>query len=176
MKIVKIPHPVLNTITTPVAVFDDKLRKTIEDMTSTLTAQKDPEGVGLAAPQVGIGQSFFIMKIGKEPVEAFINPRIVTEEKDKKSVKPNEDDEAKLEGCLSIPRIWAPVPRSKRVLLEYQNEQGELQQKWFSKLKSIVVQHEVDHLQGVLFTQRVVEQNLPLYEEHGDKLERIRSI
>ncbi|MEK7070310.1 MAG: peptide deformylase, partial [Patescibacteria group bacterium] len=79
-------------------------------------------------------------------------------------------------GCLSIPRIWAPVPRSKRVLLEYQNEQGELQQKWFSKLKSIVVQHEVDHLQGVLFTQRVVEQNLPLYEEHGDKLERIRSI
>lgn len=79
----------------------------------------------------------------------------------------------KLEGCLSIPRIWGPVKRAKRLLLQYQDLSGAVKKQWFYGLKAIIIQHEMDHLNGVLFTQRTIEQNLPLYEEKEGSLEKI---
>jgi peptide deformylase len=80
----------------------------------------------------------------------------------------------KLEGCLSIPRIWGPVKRANRVLLEYQDLSGEKKTEWFTGFRATIVLHEVDHLQGVLFTQRAIEQNSALYEERDGELERMK--
>jgi peptide deformylase len=74
---------------------------------------------------------------------------------------------------LSIPRIWSPVFRSKKITLAYQDITGKSYEKEFRKFDAIIIQHEVDHLQGILFTQRAVEQNVPLFEEKGDDLKRI---
>ena len=79
----------------------------------------------------------------------------------------------KLEGCLSIPHIWGPVTRNTKILLEYQDLTGEKHSEWFSGFTSVIIQHEMDHLQGVLFTQRVLEQKGRLYQEKDGKLEKI---
>lgn len=79
----------------------------------------------------------------------------------------------KLEGCLSVPRIWGPVDRDAEVLVEYLDLNGKKQSKWFSGLKAVIVQHETDHLNGILFTQRVLEQKGRLYEEKNGELEKI---
>lgn len=77
------------------------------------------------------------------------------------------------EGCLSIPKIWSPVKRSKKILLEYQTTEGEKKSEWFSAFDAIIIQHEVDHLNGILFTQRALEQKSQLYEEKKGKLVKL---
>ena len=81
-----------------------------------------------------------------------------------------EDEDVPLEGCLSIPRIWSPVNRHAKVHLEYTNLRGERKDKWFSGFDAVIIQHEMDHLHGILFTQRSLEQHMKLYEEKNGKL------
>ena len=171
LKILTAPHPILKNPTKPVKEFDKKLQSLIEDMIATLKAQKDPPGVGLSANQVGKGLSLFIMwpDHRKKP-KIFINPKILKVEKIKK--KPKKKEEA-LEGCLSIPKIWAPVQRPEKVLLEYQNEKGEKKKEWFKGMEAIIIQHEVDHLNGILFTQHALSQGSPLYKETKEGLKPI---
>lgn len=172
-KIVTIPSPVLNQPVQAVTQFDDKLKKIVLEMEETLVRCVDPQGVGLAAPQVGLSIALFIIK--PEPTaetQVFINPKILSVEPKKEGVKPKKKD-TQLEGCLSIPRIWSPVFRSKKITLAYQDITGKSYEKEFRKFDAIIIQHEVDHLQGILFTQRAVEQNVPLFEEKGDDLKRI---
>ncbi len=177
LKIVTTPNPVLTTPVAPVVKIDERIKKLVADMEVTLIAQKDPEGVGLAAPQVGISLALFIMKPGpSKPTTAFINPKIVkhvscntkhkTQGKKKKKVK--------LEGCLSVPKIWSPLVRENKVLLHYQDLEGKVHKKWFSGFEAIIIQHEMDHLGGVLFTQRALEKNIPLYEEKDGELEKLK--
>jgi len=183
LKIVHVPHPILNTPAKPVTNIDEKIRKLVFEMEETLIAQKDPPGVGLAAPQVGKNLALFIIKpTPKSPTKVFINPKIIKVDqrskiKDQKS-EPKPKD-LKLEGCLSIPRIWSPVRRGAKVLLEYQTLASSIpgmERKWFQGFEAIIIQHEMDHLSGILFTQRSLEQNLPLYEEKNGELEKIESI
>lgn len=178
MKIVKVPNPVLSTPTQPVTLFDSALKKLIKEMKETLNIQVDPQGVGLAANQVGVSLSLFLMKPDPEGnITVCINPQIVEkvamENKpvvtEKKKRKKNEP----LEGCLSIPRIWSPVKRSKKVLLTYFTETGEKKTQWFAGFEAVIVEHEVDHLAGVVFTQRAIEQNASLYEERDEELKKI---
>jgi peptide deformylase len=180
LKIVTTPSTVLTTPSQPVASFDAKLTSLIKQMEETLVAQVDPQGVGLAAPHVGINLQVFIMKPDEDAeLEACINPKILEQierkpapvtEKKKRKKKDN-----KLEGCLSIPRIWGTVKRPDKVLLQYQTPDGTVKKEWYSGLKAIIVQHEVDHLHGVLFTQRALEQGSPLYEEKDDEFVKIDS-
>ncbi len=171
-KLVTVPNTILNKPSRKVDTFNKQLVKIVKEMEETLNAQVDPQGVGLAAPQVGLDMAIFIMKpTPRAATEICINPVILQTSKPQ-TPKPtaDEDDEKPLEGCLSIPRIWSPVQRPRRVQLEYQDIHGEKKQVWFTGFKAVIVQHEVDHLDGVLFTQRALEQKSQLYEEKNGKL------
>lgn len=188
MKIVHAPHTILTKEARAVAKIDKRIRELVYDMEETLIEQVDPQGVGLAAPQVNSDLAIFIIKPTlKADTQVFINPKIVELVKPVKSVKPvkpgstdstdstdsTKSEDVKLEGCLSIPRIWGPVTRNTKVLLEYQDLTGEKHTEWFSGFKSVIIQHEMDHLQGVLFTQRVLEQKGRLFQEKDGELEKI---
>lgn len=176
LKVITVPNPTLTQPTKPVKKIDQKIKRLIKEMEETLIAQKDPEGVGLAAPQVGISLSLFIIKPNKKkPIKVFINPKIIKTENppSPKTKKEKTKTRYKLEGCLSIPRIWGSVKRAKKVLLQYQNEKGEQKKDWFSGFEALIIQHEMDHLRGVLFTQRTFEQKTPLYQEKDGKLVKL---
>jgi peptide deformylase len=192
MKIISVPHPILNQETKVVLKIDKKLKRLVKEMIELLNKQTDPPGVGLAAPQVGIPLQLFVIKpTAKSLVKAFINPKIVKISYNQsppkaelvKSVKKNKTDltdsnrsvkrkpiSTKLEGCLSIPKIWGSIKRGKKILLEYQTIEGQKKTEWFSGFAAIIIQHEVDHLKGILFTQRILEQEAVLYEEKEGKL------
>jgi len=177
LKILQAPHPILFQKTKEVKKIDKKIKKLIKEMKETLLAQTDPQGVGLAANQVGFNLSLFIMKPNKKsPISVFINPKILkVEEEKKEKSKEKSKKTIKLEGCLSVPKIWGKVKRAEKVLLEYQTDEESFKKKqaWFSGFEAVIIQHEVDHLNGILFTQRALAQNQTLYEEKEGKLVKI---
>ncbi len=149
-------------------------------MEKVLVAQNDPPGVGLAANQVGLDLSIFIMKPTlKSKVKIFINPKIIKssetliERERKDPTKKSRKKKVKLEGCLSIPRIWGPVKRSDRVFLNFQDLSGKKYLKWYTGFEAIIIQHESDHLNGIVFTQRSIEQKGQIYREEKDELVKI---
>ncbi len=186
LRIVHAPHPILTKEMKFVKKIDKKIQELVYDMEETLIEQIDPQGVGLAAPQVNVDLAIFIIKPTlKSETQVFINPKVLEIVYGRKSIvdsnqannqRPTTNDDkksVKLEGCLSIPRIWGPVTRNTKILLEYQDLSGEKHTEWFSGFKSVIIQHEMDHLQGVLFTQRVLEQKGKLYQEKDGELEKI---
>lgn len=175
LKIVNVPNSILNKPVKRVAKIDKEIIELIKKMDQILMAQKDPQGVGLAAPQVGINLAIFIIKpTVKAETEVFINPKIIKSLKVHKVESQKKKKKTKLEGCLSIPRIWGPVKRADKIYLEYQNlSTGAVERKWFSGFKAVIIQHEMDHLQGILFTQRVIEQKKQLFEEKDNELKKI---
>ncbi|MBQ2780589.1 MAG: peptide deformylase [Clostridia bacterium] len=140
--IVKIGDPILNKVCRPVTDFDERLWQLLDDMRETL-AQAD--GVGLAAPQVGILRRIFIMDVGDGLVEA-INPEIVSE----KGVQ------EETEGCLSLPNEWGITKRPRKVKLKAQDRYGKYFFVTAEDLKARCICHETDHLNGVLFTSHVI--------------------
>ncbi len=181
LKIVTTPNPILVNKAKPVEKFDKKLIKTIKEMSETLDATTDPVGVGLAAPQVGISKRIFLSKPDENgKTFAFINPEIIDESKEEKipdfinskkveSKKPKKSKGKLLEGCLSIPNIWGNVSRKKEVKLKYQDSQGNEHIELFKGFPAIIVQHELDHLNGILFTKHVMEQREQLYRSHKNE-------
>jgi peptide deformylase len=166
--IVRIPASVLSEPTKRVEVFDKKLALLVKEMSSTLTATTNPKGVGLAAPQVGVGLQIFVMKpTDKSPVTAYINPEII--EKSETITDNIKESDKRLEGCLSIPNIWGKVIRDSKILLSFQDINGVHLQKKFSGFPAVIVQHETDHLNGILFTRRVLEQKNKLYQTAIDE-------
>ena len=177
IKIITAPAQVLSQKTTPVKKIDKKL---IDEMKQALLLAKDPEGVGLAAPQVGQLLSIFIIKpTPKSPIKVFINPKII-EEKDEAFPKSSaqrdlaeagkkRSHQSRLEGCLSLPNIWGDVKRKPALTLEYVDEKGKTHIKDFKGFLATIIQHEIDHLNGVLFTQRVFEQKGQLYKSYKDE-------
>lgn len=174
--IVKIPNKVLTSQTRPVKTISEKLRKLISDMEDTLKVQKDPEGVGLAAPQVGVDLSFFIIKPKKTKASlVFVNPEIkeIAAETQKLAEK---KDKSSLEGCLSIDKIWSAVRRPQKVLVAYETLEGEKKEEWFTGFDAVIIQHEIDHLHGILFTQRALEQNKTVFKEIEGELKPIETL
>lgn len=167
MKIVSVPNSVLTTPAKSVTVFDKRLNQLIDEMKKTLIATKNPKGVGLAAPQIGVPYQIFVTKpTEKSPVRLFINPEIVAQSGQTDGVPERNN---KLEGCLSIPKIWGKVKRSERLTLRYQDEKGAPQTEEFTGFLATIIQHETDHLGGTLFTKRVLEQHGKLYQSSKDK-------
>jgi peptide deformylase len=163
--IVLIPQPVLTSASKPVTAFDKKLAHIISDMKTTLRHATNPKGVGLAAPQIGVGLQLFITRPApKDDIRVFINPTILSREPS----APNADKSNQLEGCLSIPGVWGTVNRSPKLTLSFQDETGEKHEEEISGFLATIVQHEMDHLQGVLFTQRVLEQKNKFYQTTQD--------
>jgi peptide deformylase len=145
-EIVKYPDPVLAKRGEPVTIFDDKLKTLVEEMFESMYAA---QGIGLAAPQIGLSQRLTVIDISfKKDPEAkivLINPEIID----------REGQQYEEEGCLSLPEIRDKVKRAAKVKVRAQNTDGE----WFEiegeELLARAFQHEIDHLDGVLFIDRL---------------------
>jgi peptide deformylase len=155
-------NPILRKKCKPIAKIDKKALALVKDLKDTLTAKKDPEGVGLAAPQIGKNVNIFAIKPA-DRVKIFINPKILSI---KKVATGNAKKKQKkvMEGCLSIPNYYGPLARPGIVKLKYQTPNGEVKIENFEKLPAHIIQHEVDHLKGILFIDRLLEQKQKLYE------------
>ncbi len=179
--IVVTPNKILLEKAKPVKQFDAKLKKIISEMEDTLIATKDPIGVGLAAPQVGLSIRLFQMKpTEKSKVTTYVNPEIIslsggeeiphyTNSKNVENKKPESSKNKLLEGCLSIPDIWGNVTRKKEVTLAWQDADGNKFTQVFTGFPAIIIQHEVDHLNGILFTTHVMSQGEKLFKSHKNK-------
>lgn len=171
LDVVQAPNEVLAAHAKAVEKVDASILKLVEDMKETLVAQKDPEGIGLAAPQVGKSLQIFIVKYDDEsPFDVYINPKIeLVADKPKKKEDEQEDEKEKLEGCLSLKVIWGVVKRNEKVHMDWMDIEGKTHRATFSGFYATILQHEYDHLQGILFPRRVLEQKGPLYKSHKNK-------
>ena len=143
LEILTIPDQRLKNKSSEVKLFDINLKKIVKDMFDTLNDSGN--GIGLAAPQVGVEKRIVIVDLkenNKSSPVIFINPVIIKESRERAV---NE------EGCLSIPGYYAEVERAKEVDVEWYDLEGEKVRKTFSGLFSICIQHEIDHLDGILF-------------------------
>ncbi len=142
-EILVVPNPVLKQVSAPVEAVDDELRALMDDMLETMYAAP---GIGLAAVQVGVPKRVIVMDLAREgeapAPRYYVNPEIVSA---------SEETAPYEEGCLSVPEIFEEVERPARVRLRYLNYQGEQVEEDAEGLFAVCVQHEMDHLQGVLF-------------------------
>ena len=146
-EILTVPHPVLKQVSTPVEAVDDELRQLMDDMLETMYAAP---GIGLAAVQIGVPKQVIVMDLarGEDPPAPrhFINPEITWRSEE---MLPYE------EGCLSVPEIYDEVERPARVKLRYLNYAGDVVEEEAKGLYAVCIQHEMDHLQGVLFIDKL---------------------
>ena len=137
------PDPRLQAISTDVEVVDDAIRQLVDDMADSMYAA---DGIGLAAVQIGVPKRVLVIdldqKEGKKNPRAYINPKILW-----------ASDEVAVyeEGCLSVPEIWDDVERPARIKCEYLDRDGNKQLLEADGLLATCLQHEMDHLNGVLF-------------------------
>ena len=145
-EIVKYPDPILERKGQPVTEFDDELQKLVDDMFESMYAAK---GIGLAAPQIGVSKRLTVIDLScnerREDRIVLVNPEIIF----------REGKQYEEEGCLSLPEIRDKVTRAAKVRVRAQDAKGE----WFEiggeELLSRAFQHEIDHLDGILFFRRV---------------------
>jgi len=161
-KVVQAGNPVLRKKAKPVAKIDRKITSLIKDMRETLVAQTNPEGVGLAAPQVGKSLRIFLMRDKKEVI-TIINPKIVKKYKEKKIP---EKDQQLLEGCLSVLHYYGSMTRPDKIKIKYQDEDGKQRERIFSGFPAQIVQHEIDHLNGILFIDKLLKEKKPLFKQN----------
>ena len=147
MQIVQYGHPVLRWKSKPIQSINDELRNTVREMFDLMYSAK---GIGLAANQVGLPFRFFVVNVTADPEQkdeefVFINPRI----RRRKGATTGE------EGCLSLPGLYANIERAEEIVVEAYDLEGEGFEMELDELPARVVQHETDHLDGVLFVDRL---------------------
>ncbi|MHB1673221.1 MAG: peptide deformylase [Acidobacteriaceae bacterium] len=144
--IVKFPDPILQQPAEPVTVFDAELRKLVDDM---FTSMYDAQGIGLAAPQIGVSKRLTVIDLSfqKKPEDkiVLINPEVV-------EIKGKQVEE---EGCLSLPEIRDRVVRAAEVKVRAQDADGKPIEVEGTELLARAIQHEIDHLDGILFIFRL---------------------
>jgi peptide deformylase len=157
-EILTVPDPVLKQVSQPVAAVDDDLRALMDDMLETMYAAP---GIGLAAIQIGVPKRVLVMDLArKEDDEGpkpryFVNPEIVWR---------SDDLAVYEEGCLSVPEIFDEVERPAKVRLRYLDYDGKTVEEEADGLFAVCIQHEMDHLDGVLFI------------DHLSRLKRSRAV
>ncbi|WP_428249953.1 peptide deformylase [Ferrovibrio sp.] len=141
------PDPVLTQISTPVETVDDEIRRTLDDMLETMYAAP---GIGLAAIQVGIAKRMLVIDVSREDEDKqplyIINPEVTWV---------SDDDQSYEEGCLSLPEHYAEVVRPAEVKIDYLDYNGEKRELHATGLLAICLQHEMDHLEGILFVDHI---------------------
>jgi peptide deformylase len=154
LSILIVPDPGLRAVAKPVAGVDDSVRAIVENMFDTMY---DARGIGLAATQVGIEQRIVVIDLQEPESDAedakpvrdprvFINPELVSV---------SEESSIYNEGCLSIPEQYAEVERPKRCRVGWLDQDGAGHEEDFDGLLSTCIQHEIDHLNGVLFIDHI---------------------
>lgn len=186
-EILEVPDPRLKTVSTPVETFDDELKTLVADMFETMY---DAPGIGLAAIQVGVPQRVLVIDLQEPDMDAepeecghdhgdgegshkhypvkndprvFINPEILD---------PAEDLATYQEGCLSVPEIYADVDRPATCRVRYQDVDGNTHEEALDGLMATCIQHEMDHLEGILFIDHLsrLKRNMAL-----KKLNKLRT-
>lgn len=158
MHVVKAPDPKLRVQTKVINQITPTIKNTVDEMVRLTKTFVDPEGVGLASTQVGLDGQFFVSKMEDETFKAFFNPKIM---------KLSKKTKLMLEGCLSIPNFWGEVNRHVWVDAEYTDIEGSKIRERMTGLMAHIYQHEVDHLQGKLFMDHILEQKTKLYKVVG---------
>ena len=182
-EILEVPDPRLKTVSTPVESFDDDLRTLVADMFETMY---DANGIGLAAIQVGVPKRLLVIDLQPEDPDAepvvctahgghqhthqpvkheprvFVNPEILD---------PAEELSTYQEGCLSVPDIYADVDRPKACRVRWQDLEGQVHEEEMEGMMAVCIQHEMDHLEGILFIDHLsrLKRNMAL-----KKLEKLR--
>lgn len=154
MKVLYLGEQSLRQPSKTIEHIDEELRTLIRDMFITMDTDK---GIGLAAPQIGKNIRLFIVKIDDGVERVFINPQIIATSERQCSYE---------EGCLSIPKMYASVIRPESVTVQYKDMDGRRKTMEAGGLLARVIQHEYDHLEGILFIDRLSE------EERGELIER----
>lgn len=143
LPILTAPDPRLKQKARRVETVDDEIRKLMDHMLDTMYAAP---GIGLAAPQIGVSQSVIVVDLGKDETDRqplrMANPEIIWA---------SDDDNTYEEGCLSVPEHYASVVRPRAVKVRYLDHQNEIREIEADGLLATVLQHEMDHLDGVLF-------------------------
>lgn len=178
--IVKYPNKILSQKCQKVTEVDEDVLKVIDKLKSSLIDASN--GVGLAAPQVGENLSIFAIRDhSNENIQIYINPQIMVA-LDKEKIYPQvytEEGEREefYEGCLSFPKFYGTVKRWMEIKVKYQviNKKNKLETKKdkLTGMMAIVFQHELDHLEGVLFIDRINEEEGSIFKEDGGKLNEI---
>ncbi|MCJ7804140.1 peptide deformylase [Patescibacteria group bacterium] len=168
-KILTVPNPLLRQKSKPVGKIDKKIKKIIVDLFDTVKNASEPKGLGLSAIQIGHPLRIFVAKT-KKKFEIFINPKITFSSKEtlKKVLKKEQQF---FEGCLSVPRIYGFVNRPYQIKPEWLDEKGQKKSKDFKNRLSVCLQHELDHLDGVLFIDRLLKQKGKIYQLKKNKKE-----
>lgn len=142
-EIITVPNPLLKQVSQPVEAVDDELRALMDDMLETMY---DAPGIGLAAIQIGVPKRVIVMDLSREGEEKqpryYVNPEILWA---------SEETAPYEEGCLSVPEYFDEVERPARVKLRYLNYHGEQVEEDADGLFAVCIQHEMDHLEGILF-------------------------
>ncbi|HWA04182.1 MAG TPA: peptide deformylase [Rhizomicrobium sp.] len=137
------PDPRLKAVSEPVVQVDDEIRRLIDDMADSMY---EADGIGLAAVQIGVPKRVIVMdldqKSGKRNPRVFINPKILWA---------SEEMAVFEEGCLSVPEIWDEIERPARIKAEHLDRNGEIRLLEADGMLATCLQHEMDHLEGVLF-------------------------
>ena len=163
MEIIKYPHPTLRYQSKPLKRIDSALRKTVAEMFQLMY---EAQGIGLAANQVDLPYRLFVLNIHEERLKdhemVFINPVIS---------RPKDPDE-KEEGCLSLPGVYAQVRRPASIHVTALNLAGETVEGEFGGLLARAIQHETDHLDGILFIDRLVDLTKKQLQDDLDRFQK----
>jgi len=156
------PDPVLKKVATPVTEFDETLRQLAHDMAETMYAAP---GVGLAAPQVGVSKRMTVIDCSARDESAqllvMVNPEIVEE----------EGECFEEEGCLSVPEYYAKVQRSAVVKVRFQDLDAQTKMIEAGGLTAVACQHEIDHLDGILFVDHLSPLKRSMFRKKWKKIE-----
>ena len=163
--ILTVPNPVLKQVSKPVDAVTDDIRALMDDMLATMYAAP---GIGLAAVQIGEPINVIVMDLAREGEEPqprfFVNPEILETVEETKPYQ---------EGCLSVPDVFDDVERPERVKITYLDYNGERVTEWAEDLYAVCIQHEMDHLKGIVFIDylsRLKRQRAVKKVLKGDKL------
>lgn len=159
LEIVALPDTRIRQKSREVISFDRSLDRLIGDLIQTAEAQENPLALGLAASQVGVFKKVFVARI-QNKYRAFVNGRIV---------KRSKEESALLEGCFSIKGIYGHVMRASEITVEAQDMRGRKVKRNYKGLAAKIIQHEIDHADGVLFVDHVYGQNGQLFRIEKDK-------
>ena len=173
-KVLQSTNPKLRLKSKAVGKIDKKIFRLIQDLKDTLAVQKEPEGVGLAAPQIGKNLRMFIVSY-KNIKRVVINPEILETQTTHHKAQSTKHNEI-MEGCLSLPNFYGPLKRADFVKLKYQDETGKERVEDFKGFFAQIILHETDHLEGILFVDRLLSAKSPLFRLKGEEWEEVELI
>jgi peptide deformylase len=158
-KILTYPHPLLKKLARPVIRLDDEISGLVEDLLDTM--REGPGSVGVAAPQIGVLLRVCVVdvsgsKLGRDNnhgLLVLVNPEVIE----------REGSAIMREGCMSVPDYTGEVERATRIVLRYQDADGSEKQIEATGFEAVAIQHELDHLDGVLFLDRIVSLKTGLF-------------